>query len=1167
MRFYLKDEDSRCLALTVVLFFLKAHMYLDTTKPSSPQWVYSPSDLTAFMDSPFASWMNRAKSINPDLKQHLDAPDEMLNSLQDQGYAHEAKVLESEFCGKSVTDIGKVDQSGKIAATLAAMQRGDDVVYQGTLALSPFKGYSDFLVKVDGASELGDFHYEVWDSKLAFSPKPYFVVQLCCYSEMLAKIQGVLPKQMGVILGNHEKVIFNTEDYYHYYLALKEKFLTAQNEFDINQMPDPFDSKSYGNWSDYAQSLLSKRDHLSLVANIKRSQIKKLENAGITNCHDLINANTRVPKLNDAVFDRLKAQARLQLASAECFIPKYEVLPHCDEVKGLAMLPPPSPLDVFFDIEGYPMMQGGLEYLWGCTYFDDDHKRVFKDFWAHDSEQEKKSFVEFIQWVYQRWQKDPAMHIYHYASYEITACRKLMGRYGVCEHEVDQLLRNNVFVDLYKVIKGGLMVGVPSYSIKYIEHLYRAKRNTEVANGGDSIVVYERWREEWLAGKATDDWQTNETLRNIRDYNIDDCDSTQELYMWLYARQSENSIEFKGKTSEPEEVPESVSDKITVVNQLLSHSAEMTESDPEAARLLRHFAFSLDFHRREKKPMYWKLFDRLDATPDELEDDADCIGNCSRTKKPPFKEGKARNLSYEYQFSTQQDYKSAKDTYFLLGEINEAGKSLSVSIDRINSDLDKGIITLKSKNPLPEKVHLIPDENINAEPIPTALSNQVERYKDGELRPSAILDFLMRAQPRIRNQNANQPIVTGHGAKRLTQIVRAVENLDSSYLTIQGPPGTGKTFTASRIIGALLKNGKRVGISSNSHKAINNLLFGVVEYCKKEKIKANFFCSKNTDEKLIEDLGIQVIKTSEITTLLSDASVVGTTAWGFSREDVADEFDYLFIDEAGQVSVANLIAMSQSAKNLVLMGDQMQLGQPSQGTHPEQSGLSILDYLLGDTPAIDPTMGVFLDTTYRMHSAVNQFISDAVYNGELESAEETDKQKIELANPNLFPRSEGIVFYPVPHEGNTFESAEEVVQIRALVGELCKSTFIDRHGNQHKITLADILFVAPYNAQVELIKREFGEGAKVGSVDKFQGQEAPIVIYSLCTSDAAESPRGIDFLYNKNRLNVAISRAQALAIVVGSPTLLCPEVNTIEQMRQVSVLSRLKDFAVNRLET
>ena len=300
-----------------------------------------------------------------------------------------------------------------------------------------------------------------------------------------------------------------------------------------------------------------------------------------------------------------------------------------------------------------------------------------------------------------------------------------------------------------------------------------------------------------------------------------------------------------------------------------------------------------------------------------------------------------------------------------------------------------------------------------------------------------------------------------------------------------------------------------------------------------------------------------------------DGCCFGGTAWAFSNEHVKDSFDYLFIDEAGQVSVANMIGMSQSCSNIILMGDQMQLGQPIQGTHPGESGMSILDYLLEDHATIPSDIGVFLPKTFRMHPNVCDMISRQVYEGKLSSDEVTHKHVVATSGP-LITQPSGVCFVPVAHEGNTQGSPEEVAQITAIANELIGSPYwLDPDGNERVIGWGDILFVAPYNYQVNLLRAALGDEARIGSIDKFQGQEAPIVILSMCASDAADSPRGIDFLFSKNRLNVAISRAQALAIVVGNPKLAQTSVNSLKQMEQINFfcdivhnenLARIDDF-------
>ena len=335
-------------------------------------------------------------------------------------------------------------------------------------------------------------------------------------------------------------------------------------------------------------------------------------------------------------------------------------------------------------------------------------------------------------------------------------------------------------------------------------------------------------------------------------------------------------------------------------------------------------------------------------------------------------------------------------------------------------------------------------------------------------------------------------------------------------------------------------------------------MIGTARLCRQQGIKAKFACTKETDDELAE-LNIEILKNNQISGHITKSCVIGTTAWGFSRDDMVDKFDYLFIDEAGQVSVANLIAISRATNNLVLMGDQMQFGLPTQGTHPTESGLSILDYLLHDKPTIPDDMGVFLATTYRMHSAVNEFISHAIYEGKLESDLKNNKQIISVPegyNGDV-TKTSGITFMPIEHDGNTQASDEEVQVIVDYARELLGRNFTDKNGSQRPISCDDILFVAPYNHQVNKLQEALGPQAKVGSVDKFQGQEAPIVFLSMCASEGDSSPRGMDFLFSKNRLNVAISRAQSMGIVVASDKLSYTRTNNIGNMELINSYCQL----------
>ena len=1127
------------------------------------KYFFSPSDLTCFMDSPFASWMDRCAMESPSIAPKKDPEDALKSVLQAKGFTHEDEQ-ESNFRDQelSVFRVESTNSKEQVELTLSAMKNGVDVIAQARLENNQVLGFADFLIKVAGASKLGDYHYEVWDTKLASKVKPTFAIQLCCYSEMLEAIQGVFPQNITVLLGTNEKVSLRTSEYFYYYLELKKSFLSTHIQFNSNNMPDPAESKSWGNWSAFAKQLLIEKDHLLQVANILRGQIKKLNQADIRTMKQLADTNMEnIKGINPLVFQRLKAQASIQIASAGKSTPKFKIIkPDDGERSGLALLPPQSHLDVFFDIEGDPFDEGGLEYLWGNTYLNDQGERSFKDFWAHNRDQEKKAFEQFIHWVYERWQRDPSMHIYHYANYEITACRKLMGRYGVCEFEVDQLLRNEVFVDLYKLVKGCLILGEPKYSIKNVEHLYRGKRETAVAGGDASIAVYENWRELNAIGEQGDTWQTSNILKDIRDYNIDDCDSTLELADWLRHQQKKYDISYLGKTEVVEpEVKEEATELTQLRDRLLEKALEYSTSDPKKEALILNLAWILEFHRREAKPVFWRLFERLGLSHVELLDDLNCLACCERTRRDAFKPTpRARNLAYEFQFDPAQEFKGASNSFYLLGLEDENGKYLKANYLEEFSDLPNGLIVLQMKQESSDLITIVSDEHVNANPIPHSIYQVVEGYESGQLERCAIIDFLNRSKPVIKNYK-DDPIASSNDPnQRLQQVINSVKNLDNSYLTIQGPPGSGKSHTGKHIIAELVKTGAKIGVSSNSHKAINNLLLSTAKFCREEGINATFACTKETEPELI-DAGVSILNNNNLANHVEPGCVLGTTAWGFSRDDMSEQLDYLFVDEAGQVSIANLVAMSRSSKNLVLMGDQMQLGQPSQGTHPAESGLSILDYLLHDTPTISNDMGVFLGTTYRMHSAVNQFISTHIYDGKLESHPDNDKRTIKVPNDykGILNKEAGIIFSAVCHEGNTQASDEEVAEIETMVNQLLGRTFTELSDKSRPVTLDDMLFVAPYNHQVSKLKQVFGSQAKVGSVDKFQGQEAPIVFLSMCASDASESPRGLDFLFDKHRINVAISRAQSLAIIVGNPRMVSTPVNRVDQLKTINLFNAL----------
>ena len=1101
--------------------------------------IFSPTDLIAFVENEHVTWLDRYNLECPGelIRDEAAGDDAMIRSAGDAHERNYVAALASE--GRDIVDLRDTPEA--YYATLAAMRDGREVIYQARLELGPFAGMADFLIRVDGASEFGSYQYEVWDTKLARGMKPYFAIQLCCYAEMLAAVQGVVPARVGIVLGSGARVPLRTDSYMAYYRAVKADFLAQQATFDATQPPEFDGLADYRHWSGYVSRALEAADDLSRVANIRQSQVAKLRAAGIHTVTQLAETElARIPRMADDVFSRLRDQASLQLRSAGRAEPLYEIVPPpaASPRTGFGLLPPASPNDVCFDIEGYPLIDGGLEYLLGVTLIENG-EIAFRDWWAHDRDTERRSFVSFVEWVYARWRDDPSMHVYHYAPYETAALKRLMGRYACCEQEIDDLLRNGVFVDLYTVVRQGLRVGEPAYSLKNIEHLYMPKRVGEVATAGDSMVYYHAWRE----SPDGAEWTTSKTLKLIREYNEQDCVSTWRLVEWLRNQQAAAGIPYTAARSESRAVSERVTARAQLAAAMLDEIPPDRGSgdDTERWRVHELLAHLLEFHRREAKPSWWEIFERASKTEDELIDDPDCLGGLRPSGSPPI--AVKRSLVHEYEFEEQESKLRAGDECRCAHDLD-----LRIKLDSVDYDRRRITFTWGKNRVHPERLSIIPDGIVPAETIAASIERVVRAYRaSGELQP-AIADYLFRRRPRL----------TGAGLSG--NPIEAALGMDRTTLCAQGPPGTGKTFTGGRMIAALLAAGKRVGITSNSHRAICLLLREAAEAA--DQLGIHFRGAKASAEEGQDPIhpSIEMLPGNADVFEGELPDLVGGTAWVFSREEAAGKFDYLFIDEAGQVSVANLVGMSAAAHNLVLLGDQMQLNQPLKGSHPGESGESALEYLLEDRATIPEDMGIFLARTWRLRPELCDFVSRTVYDGRLEPEPSTADRAIRFgtAERRYVTRSAGLLYIPVDHDDNTYESDEEADAIDEIVREL-EGQYLQLPGeSERRVTRDDLLVVAPFNLQVRKLASRL-PGVRVGTVDKFQGQQAPVVVFSMTASEGDGCPRGIEFLFSKNRLNVAISRAQILAIVTGSPKLTRTRCSRLDQIELVNLFCQVAE--------
>lgn len=1097
--------------------------------------VYSPSDLNSFVVNPHITWLDRY---------NLECPGEIVPDLgteeqelvRDQGEQHERRyLLDLKQSHARVVEIDK-DESSAWHRTLTAMRSGAQIIYQARLEFGEFGGWSDFLYRVEKPSELGLWSYEVWDTKLARGVKPYYVIQLCCYGEMLEAIQGRRPENAGIILGSNERVAVCVSDYWFYYQAIKRDFLEAQAKFDRNAPPRFSGMGDYGRWQSHVDAVLNSRDHVSRVADIRTGQVERLEAAGIETMAGLA-VGPKPATVAANTFTRLQNQARLQLSSRGREQPLYQLLPRSSERprEGFALLPPDSESDVFFDIEGYPLVEGGLEYLLGA-YYREDGAGLFAGWWAHDRLGERLSFEAFVHWIHGRWQQNPSMHVYHYAPYEVAALKRLMCRYARCEDQVDELLRNGVFVDLYKVVRQGMLVGEPHYSLKNIERLYRPKRDGNVATASDSIVYYHRW----LTNRDGDDHLSSPTLKLIWDYNRADCESTCQLAHWLRNVQSEAGISYFAPES-PKQVKEATTARAAFAQELLT----MPPADPEVARVHQLLAHAIEFHRRENKALWWFVFDRAKNTEQELIEDRDCLGGLRRTASPA--QVVKRSLVCQYNFPEQESNIRAGDSCYIDQSVNE-----KATVDNI--DYESNLVWLKRDKKcgdLPNVANLIPNEYIDPGVIDESIEQTVRTYAATRRLPDALADYLFRRAPRVKEHVGGA--LTREADDLDNRLLELALSLQSSTLCVQGPPGSGKTRRGARLIARLIAAGKKVAVSSNGHNAICLLLNESVKAAGSSGLHINAVKVGGGDEEVCPP-AVWVADAGKLDSN-SLPDLVGGTAWCFSRPAFQGCFDYLFVDEASQVSLAKLIGMARCAKNIVLLGDQMQLGQPLRGAHPGESAQSVMEYYLAGHATIPDELGVFLPSTWRMRPELCSFISDAFYDGRLNAADVTQSRALVFTGQQrLLQKSAGLSYVPVIHTGNSCESPEEVAAVRDIIAELLGYTLETSEG-ERPVGFKDILVLAPFNLQVKRLQQTIPD-ARVGTVDKFQGDQAPIVIFSMTSSTGDESARGLDFLFDRNRLNVALSRAQVLAIIVASPELERTRCSNLEQMKIVNLYCR-----------
>ncbi len=1104
--------------------------------------VYSASDLAAAARCEYA--LLRDFDARLGWGPAVTVEDELFARTAALGNEHERRELDrlrTKF-GEAVAIIGRpaytlAGLAAAAEATQHAIAGGAPAVYQAAMFDGRFVGFADFLIR-DGEQ------YRVIDTKLARSPKVTALLQLAAYADALADSGVPVAPDAELLLGDGTVVRYRLSDLIPVYRSQRACVQRLLDDHYAGGTPVRWEDEDVGACLRCPLCIeqLRATDDLLLVSGMRVSQRDKLLDAGITTVAGLTEHNGPVPELASSAVAKLTAQAKLQVRQRDTRIPQFEIV----DPQPLTLLPEPDPGDLFFDFEGDPLWtadghEWGLEYLFGVLEAGPEGN--FRPLWAHSRVDERKALTDFLAMVAKRRRRRPNMHIYHYAPYEKTALLRLAGRYGVGEDEVDELLRSGTLVDLYPLVRKSIRVGAESFSLKALEPLYMGTqlRVGEVTTAAASITSYARYCELRAAGQHDD---AASVLKEIEDYNHYDCRSTQELRNWLLVRAWEAGVTPVG--AQPVTGGNAVEDR----DQLAATLSRFTGDAATGARTPEQTAVALlaaarGYHRREDKPFWWAHFDRLNFPVDEWADNTDVFVAVDASVSvawhtPPRARKPQRRVQLRGELArgdlmtnvfaiydppappgmTDNPDRRAAGRAVVVEADDPAVPTEVVIVERVGNDG-------KTFDQLP--IALTPGPPVATTALRESIESTAAAVAAGlpQLPRSAVVDILLRRAPRTRS-GAPLP----RSSDTVADITAAVLDLESSYLAVHGPPGTGKTHTAARVIAQLVTDhGWRIGVVAQSHATVENLLDCVID----AGLDPGRVAKKHYDHSAPR---WQEIDGSAYAGFVAGAEgcVIGGTAWDFANANRVPPgcLDLLVIDEAGQFCLANTIAVAPAAANLLLLGDPQQLPQVSQGTHPEPVDTSALDWLVDGQRTLPDERGYFLEVSYRMHPAVCAAVSALSYDGRLQSHTHcTAARHLEGCQP-------GVRVLSVAHQGNSTESPEEADAIAAAITRLLGASWTDEHGTR-ALTASDVLVLAPYNAQVALLRQRLSAarlgGVRVGTVDKFQGGQAPVVFISMTASSVDVVPRGISFLLNRNRLNVAVSRAQYAAVIVRAPAL------------------------------
>ncbi len=1139
-------EVLRCREPTTRL----AQLYSERTMTES---LLTPSKITAWLDCDHFLTLSRQVEAGA-----REAPAVQIGSLarliMDKGITHESDCLTSyRDEGRSVYEVpGKLagepfaDWVGRVGNPL---ESGADVIYQMPLVHDGVRGVADFLVRVDDP-EPGKCRYEPVDAKMARSDgKPGHVLQLCFYAEALEALTGSPPKHVYLWLGSGELDPLIADDFLPYWARLRSQLPYLLDGPDGRvTAPEPCPYCEFCNFQEVCTAQWRADDSLVYVAGLRPDDRDLLEEDGVETLGALAALDRDIPVLDPERLGRHVTQASLQLRARnyDDKPPPFRVIPSSDEPvwgRGFEHLPAPDDGDVFLDFEGDPFWQAdaGLFFLFGLIERAPNGNWEFRSFWAHDREQEAAATRELIEYLAARRDAFPEMHVYHYNHTERSALESLTAEHGVAEETLAVLVETGLFVDLYRIVLNAVQVGVESYGLKALERVTGYQRGHDIDQGSAAVVVYERYIKE----------RDPALLDRIAAYNEDDVRSTLCLRDWLVGERPAG-LDWRPARFEPEEGIPELDAQVAALHAFGPDTPEHLLGD-----LLGYW---LRERRAQSTPKLAKALSDTTALLDDPEVLAglECLGPVERKSKTGRVLLPAMRFRWPAQATGPGSPVDRWERVLYATPDGVPGFAGVSSIDPSRREIDL------TWNDRAQELGVIPttvmlDDWVRPRPKPEALAEFAAKVLDptAEGPPNAVSVALLRRDlPHFRPGKGPGPDGFSDDVRSIT---RWAPELDGSYVAIQGPPGTGKTYRGAHIVLSLILAGKRVGITAMSHPAIDNLLKEVINVFDEEGEIDRLHCIRRGPEPPDAGLpGVQYASGNQ-PCARSEFNLVAGTTWLFAGNDMGGApVDVLIVDEAGQLALADALAASRSAHNMILLGDPLQLAQVAQAAHPGGGGDSVLEHVLGTNVTMPADRGVFLRETWRMHPEVCRFISERIYEGRLVSHPNCAQQSTEFGTGLRWLRAE--------HSDRSTESPEEAAIVASELSRLIGTEWVDQHGTSRPLTVADVMVVAPYNDQVRLLRSRLDAdpttlGVRVGTVDKFQGQEAAIVFFTMTTSDAVDVPRGTGFLFSPNRLNVAVSRARCLAYLVCTEDLLNSRARTIDEMRLMSTLCSFVDYS------